>query len=110
MQTPEDKDLQTPEDKMAAQLSRWSSKIDRLAEKHLVPGSRASLDNLMHLDELKALRAIAQSKFDEFRVSPEQDRAQLEVETKSAFSELDVALTNPMPPRRSVKPASEAES
>lgn len=86
--------MQTLLERMEAQLVRWGTRIDQLAARSL-----SSFDALIHIDELKALRAIAQSKFDELRAAPEIERTELQVEAESAFNELGAALRDPVPPR-----------
>ena len=84
-------------EKMEAQLKLWSLKIDDLAAKTQRAGVQAGFDALMYIDELKALHAIAQSKFDEFRAAGDAERARLKAEMKSAWNELDAAFKNPKP-------------
>ena len=87
---------------MEAQLKLWGLKIDRLATKTQAVGVQARFDALMYVDELKALRAIAQSKLDEFRAAGGAEQARLKVELKSAWDELDAAFENPKPPPSAV--------
>jgi uncharacterized protein (UPF0335 family) len=51
----------------------------------------------MHIDELKALHAIAQSKLEEFRTAQATERARLEAEIKTALEDLKAAFKNPKP-------------
>ena len=52
----------------------------------------------MHIDELKALHAIAQAKLDEFKAGgDDRKRARLEAEMKSAWNELEAAFKKPKP-------------
>lgn len=83
--------------KMEAQLNLWSLKIDSLAAKTHMAGARSGFDALMYVDELKALHAIAQAKFEEYRAAGEAERAHLQVTLKSAWDELDAAFKTPMP-------------
>ena len=46
----------------------------------------------MYVDELKALHAIAQSRFDEFRAAGDAGRAPLKAGMESAWNELDAAF------------------
>ena len=85
---------------MEAQLKLWSSKIDTLAAKTQAVGVQAGFDALMYVDELKALRAIAQSKLDEFKAAGGMKEARLEAEMKSAWDRLDAVFKNPKPPTR----------
>ena len=82
-------------EKMESQLKRWRLKIDQLATKTQLAGGQAGFDALMHVDELKALHAIAQSKVDEFRTRPAEERARLKAELKRAYGDLDAAFMGP---------------
>ena len=86
-------------EKMEAQLKRWRVKIDNLAAKTQTAGVQAGFDALMYVDELKALHAIAQSKFDKFRKAGDTERGRLKTEMKSAWNELDAAFKKPKPSR-----------
>lgn len=79
-------------EKMEAQLRLWSVEIDNLVAKTQVPGVQVGFDALMHIDELKALHAIAQSKCDKLRAAGDAGRARLKAEMESACTELDAAL------------------
>jgi hypothetical protein len=81
-------------EKMEAQLKLWSLKINALAAKTQTAAVPARWDSLMHIDELKALHAIAQSKLIEYKAVRET-RPRLKAEMKSAWSELDAALQRP---------------
>ena len=83
--------------KMETQLKLWSSKIDRLAAKTQRVGFQARFDTLLYIDELKALRVIAQSKFDEFRAAEGKEQKRLKAGLKSAWNDLDAAFKKPMP-------------
>lgn len=84
---------------MEAQLKLWSLQIDRLAAKTQAAGVQARFDALVYVDELKALRAIAESKLIELKELAVGDtrRARLRAEVKSAWNELAAALENPKP-------------
>jgi hypothetical protein len=84
--------METALGKMKAQLKLWSSQIDGLSAKTQMPGGRAGFDDLMHVDELKALHALAQSRFDQFRAAGDAERESLETEMQSAWNELDGAF------------------
>jgi hypothetical protein len=77
-------------EKMEAQLRLWSLKINTLAAKTQarVP---TSFDTLMHIDELKVLHAIAQSKLIEFK-AVKDTMAHLKTQMESAWKDLDAAL------------------
>lgn len=83
---------------MEAQLVLWGQKIDDLAAQTHRAGAQARFDAHMYIDELKALHAIAQSKFDELRAAADTERARIERELKRACNELEAALKRPKPP------------
>jgi hypothetical protein len=84
-------------EQMEAQLKLWSLQISDLTAKTQMVGARTKFDDLLHIDELMALYAIAQSMFDEFRVAGSADRARLEADLKKAWNELDAAFAAPKP-------------
>ena len=84
-------------EKMEAQLKLWGLQIHKLVAKIQKAGARARFEDLMYIDELKALHAIAQSRLDEFRTAGDPERARLRAEMKSAWNELDTAFKNPKP-------------
>ena len=84
-------------EKMEAQLKRWSLRIDHLAAKTQVAGVHAGFDALIYVDELKALHAIALTKFNAFKAGEDTRRARLKAEMKSAWDDLDAAFKRPMP-------------
>jgi hypothetical protein len=51
----------------------------------------------MYVDELKALYAIAKSRFERFRSAVAPERVRLRAQMKTAWSELDAAFKNPFP-------------
>ena len=101
--------METATAKMEAQLKLWGLKIDALAAKTQKAGVRVGFDALIYVDELKALRAIAQARFDEFRAAGDAERERLEAEMRSAWSELDAAFKNPKPPPRRSRAASKTD-
>jgi hypothetical protein len=84
-------------EKMETQLRLWGLKIDRLAAQTEIPGVQASFDTLMHIDELKALRAIAEATLLEFKGAGDTSRARLETEMTNAGKDLEAAFKKPMP-------------
>jgi hypothetical protein len=83
--------------KMEAQLKRWGLKIERLAAKTEIAGVQTGFDTLMHIDELKALLAIAETKLLEFKVAGDADRARLETEMTNAGKDLEAAFKKAIP-------------
>jgi hypothetical protein len=82
---------------MEAQLKRWGLKIDRLAAKTEIVGVKTGFDTLMHIDELKALHAIAKAKLLELKAAGDKSRARLETEMTNAGNDLEAAINRPMP-------------
>ena len=77
---------------MGAKLQRSRARIDQLVAKELQTGASGTLDEVLHLDELKALHAIAESKVNEFRAAVGVGRVSLELEAMRAILALDAAL------------------
>ena len=79
-------------EKMEAQLKLWGLQIHKLVAKIQKAGARARFEDLMYIDELKALHAIAQSKLDELRAAGDTRRARLKAEMENAWNELGAAF------------------
>jgi hypothetical protein len=75
-----------------AQLAIWGQKINELSEQAQRAGARTRFEDLLFIDELKALHAIAQTKFDEFGAATDPQRAGLEIEVQSAWVDLAAAF------------------
>ena len=84
-------------EKMEAQLKRWGLKIDQLAARTEIAGVQTGFETLMHIDELKALLAIAEAKLLEFKGAGDTSRARLEIEMTNAGKDLEAAFKKPMP-------------
>lgn len=84
--------------KMEAQLARWNEKIEQRAVRCLQKGGPVSFEALMHVDELKALHAIATAKLGELRAAGNADRKRIEAEMRSAGNDVAAALKRTMPP------------
>jgi hypothetical protein len=82
-------------EKVEAQLKLWGTKIDRLADKAQRVGARTRFEDLLYIDELKALHVIAQAKLDGFKAAGAAQRAVLKAGMKTAWEELDAAFKNP---------------
>ena len=78
--------MQLVAEEMDMQLKRWRSKIDHLASITQKAGARHK--DLMYVDELKVLHAVARSKF--------EDWARLGAEVKIACSEMEAAFRKPL--------------
>ena len=92
--------MQAAETKIKAQLEFWSLRIDHLAARTQMSGGEPSFAALVHIDELKAMHAIAQAKFDALRAGGALERVRLEVELKRAVNDLAVAIKDPLARRR----------
>lgn len=75
-------------EKMEAQLGRWSDRIDRLTAVTDSVGARATIGEHLRNDELRAFRAIAQARFDEYRTSATELRAGLQAAVEQAWNDL----------------------
>ncbi len=83
-------------ERMDAQLERWSMRIDQLAAKSQTTGVQPGFEALIHVDELKALHAIAKAKLKECRAANGgTSRVQLEVEMMVAWEDLRAAFEKP---------------
>jgi len=74
-----------------AQLANWGRKITELSEQAQRANAKVRFEDLLFIDELKALYAIAQTKFDELGAVTGPEQAGLEVEVQSAW--VDLAAT-----------------
>lgn len=92
--------MQAAETKIAAQLEFWNLRIDHLAARTQMSCGEPSFDALVHIDELKALHAIARSKLDELKASGVLERPRLEVGLLGAVNDLAVAIKDPLTRRR----------
>jgi hypothetical protein len=79
-------------EKMEAQLGRWSARIDRLSAVTESAGARATIGEHLHVDELRAFRAIAQARFDEYRTSAAELRKDLRIAVEQAWNDLATAM------------------
>jgi len=80
---------------MEAQLKRWSEKIHHLAEKTHMAGARARFEDVMYIDELKALYALTKARFDEFKAAGVSERPRLRAALTGAWNDLDAAFKTP---------------
>lgn len=80
------------------QLGLWARKIDDLAARTLVTNVRIAFDAHLYIDELKALLAVAQAKFDELDTAKNGNRPRIEAGLKAAWGDLEAAFRKPRPP------------
>ena len=79
-------------EKMEAQLGRWSTRIDRLTAVIDTAGARATIVEHQRNDELRACRAIAQARFDEYRTSAVELRKDLRSGVEQAWNDLAAVM------------------
>ena len=90
-------------EQMEAQLRLWGRQIGRLAANIQSTGRRARFDALLHIDELKALLAIAETTLVELKAVAataavgDTKHARLRSDMKVAWDELAAAFNNPNP-------------
>jgi hypothetical protein len=77
---------------MAAQLERWSARIDQLAAVIENAGARATIGEHQRVDELRVCRAIAQARFEEYQTSREERRQSLTGGVEQAWVDLAAAM------------------
>ena len=80
--------------KLEAQLKVWGARIDRLAAAAGKAGVGARIELHQQIDDLKAKRAIAQARFDEFRAAGIATQARLETGLERAWDEIETAFTD----------------
>ena len=81
---------------MGAQLKLWGLEIDDLVARTQLSGKPCSFDTIMHLDELKALHAVAQLKFDNFVEGADSEKARTWPELDEAWNDLVIAFKKPI--------------
>ncbi len=86
--------------KIRTQLEFWSLRIDHLAARTQMSHGEPSFDALVHIDELKALLAIAQAKVDALVAGAGRERPDLEGELKCVMNDLAGAIKDPLTRRR----------
>lgn len=78
------------------QLERWGREIHEQAELAQRTRGRMRFTDLLRIDELKVLHAIAQTRFDELcAAGGSHERDRLEVEVQDAWLELAAAFDRP---------------
>jgi hypothetical protein len=79
-------------ERMEAQLKRWSVKVDELVARSEGVSAQAMIDNREFIDELKASRAAARVKLDEFRAESRSRWQRSRRSMAGAWSDLMVAF------------------
>ena len=79
-------------DKMEAQLKQWAVLIDSLAAKAEKAGARAKIEYRLSIDDLKAKRAVAQAKVDEFKAAGIEKWEGFKAGIERAWSDLEIAF------------------
>ena len=81
-------------DKMEAQLKLWAAQIDGLAAQAEKTCPRAKIECRQGIDDLKARRAVAQAKVDEFKAAGSEKWEEYKAGIEHAWSDLEVAFRN----------------
>lgn len=89
--------MQEPVKRSQAQLELWATRIRELEAKTLAAGTRARFDDLVGIDELKALHALVQAKFDALSAAGDSERASLRAEMDQAWDELAAGFKSRRP-------------
>ena len=80
--------------KMEVQLKIWGARIDRLAAAAGKAGAGARIELHQQIDDLKAKRATAQARFDEFQTAGIATQARLKTGLEGAWDEVETAFTD----------------
>ena len=81
-------------DKMEAQLKLWAAQIDGMAAKAEKTCPWAKIECHQGIDDLKARRAVAQAKVDEFKAAGSEKWEEYKAGIEHAWSDLEVAFRN----------------
>ena len=82
--------------KIQVQLEFWSLRIDHLAARTQMSRGEPSFDALVHIDELKALLALARAKIEALVAGAGREQPGLEGELKCAMNDLAIAIKDPL--------------
>lgn len=80
---------------LATQLESWGRAIREIADRTDRAVGAVKFDDLMYVDELKALHVIATAKLDVYRSAPSAERESVAHELESIWAELELALGPP---------------
>lgn len=80
---------------METRLRLWQLEIDDLVARIQLSGVQAGFDAQMHVDELKALHAIAQTRFDALKAAGTGKRPRLQAELTVACRDFAAVLGRP---------------
>ena len=78
--------------KMEAQLDRWSLRIDRIAARSNGCGDWVTIGDGQRLEDLRVRRAIAQTRFDAYRMADDAQRESLRAGVEHAWNELALVM------------------
>ena len=84
-------------DKMEMQLKLWATQIDDLAARAEKTGAQAKIECHQSIDDLKAKRAVAQAKVDEFKVAGSEKWERFKAGIERAWSDLETAFNELKP-------------
>jgi hypothetical protein len=78
--------------KMEEQLKLWDAKLDVLVAKTKVAGAQAKIDHRQRIDVIKAKRAAAQMKLDEFKAAGNEKWDSFKAGIEAAWKDLELAF------------------
>jgi hypothetical protein len=84
---------------LTIQLDSWGRLIHEIAARSERAGVPVRFDDLMYLDELRALHVIAGARLDAYRFASDAEQESIGKEIDSIWSELERALGRPRTPR-----------
>jgi len=92
--------MPTGNERLWAQLEFWRLRIDHLAARTQLSRGEPSFEALVHIDELKALHALARAKAEVFMAGAGDEPPGLAGELKCAMNDLAGAIKDPVARRR----------
>lgn len=78
--------------KIDAQLEAWDTRIEGLAAKAEKARGQAAIDLYYQVDDLKARRAMALAKLDEFKAAKDRDQESIKTGLRIAWDDLEKAF------------------
>lgn len=78
--------------KMEEQLKLWDAKLDVIVAKAKVAGAQAKIEHHKQIDAIKAKRAQAQAKFNEFKAAGSEKWDKFKAGLEVAWNDLEAAF------------------
>ena len=86
--------------KMEEQLKLWDAKLDVLVAKIKVAGAMAKIEHRKQVDVIKAKRAQAQAKFDEFKAAGSEKWDSFKAGLEVVWNDLEAAFNEFKPDKK----------